>query len=94
MSFRCAVFMDPIEQIKPYKDSTFAMLLEAQRRNYELIYLTRDAVALQGVDLYVRARAIVRSLALAVSWTASATSPASRAALVVRATSSNVCNSR
>jgi len=58
MSFRCAVFMDPIEQIKPYKDSTFAMLLEAQRRNYELIYLTRDAVALQGVDLYVRARAI------------------------------------
>ncbi len=36
---KIAVVMDPISGIKPYKDSTFAMLLEAQRRNWELHYL-------------------------------------------------------
>jgi glutathione synthase len=31
--------MDPIAGIKPYKDSTFAMLLEAQRRGHEIWYM-------------------------------------------------------
>jgi glutathione synthase len=31
--------MDPIEHIKIYKDSTFAMLLEAQKRNIEIHYI-------------------------------------------------------
>ena len=31
--------MDPIDSIKVAKDSTFAMLLEAQRRDYEIHYL-------------------------------------------------------
>jgi len=31
--------MDPISKIKPYKDSSFAMLLEAQRRNWQLHYM-------------------------------------------------------
>jgi glutathione synthase len=30
--------MDPIESIKPYKDSSFAMLLEAQRRGWKIHY--------------------------------------------------------
>lgn len=33
------VVMDPIEGIKPYKDSTFAMMLEAQRRGHQLRYM-------------------------------------------------------
>ena len=47
--------MDPIGAIKPKKDSTFAMLLEAQRRGHRLAYLTqgdlqvRDGVALGRV---------------------------------------------
>jgi glutathione synthase len=47
-----AVVMDPIEDIKYAKDSTLAMLLAAQARGYELLYLTladlflRDGVAL------------------------------------------------
>lgn len=45
---RVAVVMDPIESIKPYKDTSFAMMLEAQRRGYELHYL-------QISDLYVDA---------------------------------------
>ena len=36
---KLAVVMDPISTIKPYKDSSFAMLLEAQRRNWQLHYL-------------------------------------------------------
>ncbi len=39
MSIKLGVIMDPIEGINPAKDSTFAMLLEAQRRNYEVFYL-------------------------------------------------------
>ena len=33
------VVMDPIEAIKTAKDSTFAMLLEAQRRGHRLHYV-------------------------------------------------------
>ena len=33
------MIMDPIESIKPYKDSSFAMLLEASRRGAEIHYL-------------------------------------------------------
>jgi glutathione synthase len=37
--FRTGVVMDPIAGIKTYKDSTFAMLLEAQARGHELWYM-------------------------------------------------------
>ena len=36
---KTGVVMDPIGEIKTYKDSTFAMLLEAQRRGHELYYM-------------------------------------------------------
>jgi len=36
---RTGVVMDPIGDIKMYKDSTFAMLLEAQRRGHTLYYM-------------------------------------------------------
>ncbi len=38
-NIRTGVIMDPISSIKSYKDSTFAMLLEAQRRGHELLYM-------------------------------------------------------
>jgi len=41
------VVMDPIGEIKSYKDSTFAMLLEAQRRGHTLYYM-------EPGDLYAR----------------------------------------
>jgi len=47
---RVAVLMDPIEGIKPAKDSTLAMMLAAQRRGYELYYLEqRDLWLRDGV---------------------------------------------
>jgi len=36
---KTGVVMDPIAEIKSYKDSTFAMLLEAQRRGHVLYYM-------------------------------------------------------
>ena len=44
---RLGIVMDPIEGIKPHKDSSFAMLLEAQRRGYELHYM-------EPKDLYLK----------------------------------------
>ncbi len=39
---KIAVVMDPIESINPKKDSSFAMLLAAQKRGYENHYITAD----------------------------------------------------
>lgn len=39
---RIAVIMDPIWHIKPHKDTTFAMLLEAQARGFSIWYLTAE----------------------------------------------------
>lgn len=44
MTIKLAVIMDPIESIKAHKDSTFAMLLEAQRRDWELYYITPNSL--------------------------------------------------
>jgi len=49
--FATGVVMDPISGIKTYKDSSFAMLLEAQRRGHDIWYMeprhltVRDGVA-------------------------------------------------
>ena len=37
-----AILMDPIESIKRYKDTSFAMMLEAQRRGHRIGYFTQD----------------------------------------------------
>ena len=42
------VVMDPIESIKIAKDSSFAMLLEAQQRHYRLFYVTPGALTMHG----------------------------------------------
>lgn len=47
MTLTVGIVMDPIEHIKPYKDSSFAMLLEAQRRGHQLVYM-------QPEDLYLK----------------------------------------
>ena len=49
-----AVVMDPIGSIKSAKDSTFAMLLEAQRRGHRLHYVKPGGLGL--ADAHVQAR--------------------------------------
>jgi len=46
MAFSIGVVMDPISTIKPYKDSTFAMLLEGQRRGCPIWYMEQRDLAL------------------------------------------------
>jgi len=41
---KTGVVMDPISDIKTYKDSTFAMLLESQRRGHEIFYMEPESL--------------------------------------------------
>lgn len=56
MPLNVIVVMDPIAHIKIAKDTTFAMLLEAQRRGHALHYVRPGGLALEG--------------GVAVAWTA------------------------
>lgn len=57
---KLGIVMDDLAAIKPYKDSSFAMLIEAQQRGYEIYYM-------QLQDLYVenaKAMALTQSVQL------------------------------
>ncbi len=41
---KIAVLMDSIETIKPYKDSSFAMMLSAQERGHQLYYFQQHNI--------------------------------------------------
>jgi glutathione synthase len=51
MKLNVAVQMDPIERINIRGDSTFALLLEAQKRGHGLSYYTPDKLSLRGEEL-------------------------------------------
>ena len=53
------VVMDPIEAIKTSKDSSFAMLLEAQRRGHRLHYVRPGGLALAGARAVATAAPLV-----------------------------------
>ncbi|MCX7043139.1 MAG: glutathione synthase [Gammaproteobacteria bacterium] len=60
MNLHVAVVMDPIAKIKIAKDSTFAMMLEAQRRGHDLHYVVPGSLAV------VNGQAVAQLAALAV----------------------------
>ncbi|MBL4647631.1 MAG: glutathione synthase, partial [Gammaproteobacteria bacterium] len=47
MTIKLGIIMDPIETIKPHKDTSLAMLLEAQRRGWQIYYM-------QQTDLFIQ----------------------------------------
>ena len=51
MTLNVAVQMDPIARINIRGDSTFALLLEAQKRGHSLSYYTPDKLSLRGEEL-------------------------------------------
>jgi glutathione synthase len=51
MALKIAVQMDPIARISIRGDSTFALLLEAQRRGHSIAYYTPDRLALRGAEV-------------------------------------------
>lgn len=58
MSLTVAVQMDPIQRIKIAGDSTFAMLLEAQRRGHALLHYTPDRLSLRDGRVVAMAESI------------------------------------
>lgn len=48
MSKKIGFLMDPIEKIKPHKDTTFAFMLKAQERGHEIIYMQMQDVWLEN----------------------------------------------
>ncbi len=51
MALKIAVQMDPIARINIRGDSTFALLLEAQKRGHAIAYYTPDRLALRGAEV-------------------------------------------
>src|SRR5664279_5179628 len=51
MKLNVAVQMDPIARINIRGDSTFALLLEAQKRGHGLSYYTPDKLSLKGEEV-------------------------------------------
>lgn len=58
MTTRLGVIMDPIETIHPLKDSTFAMLLEAQRRGWSIHYMQQHHLFFKDKKLYAQTEII------------------------------------
>lgn len=56
MPLTIAVLMDPIGIIKPSKDTTLALLLEAQRRGHDLLYLEQGDLAVRDGAAWARLR--------------------------------------
>jgi glutathione synthase len=58
MKLNVAVQMDPIARINVRGDSTFALLLEAQKRGHGLSYYTPDKLSLRGNDVVAPVQAL------------------------------------
>lgn len=56
MTIRLGVVMDPIDRINIKKDTTFAMLLEAQARGWEIHYMELNDLYLRDGCAYARTR--------------------------------------
>ena len=49
-----AFVMDPLERINPAADTSFALMLEAQKRGFRVLHVAPSALALQGDKLQFR----------------------------------------
>jgi len=58
MALKFGMVMDPIERINIKKDSSFAMLLEAQARGWELHYIELGDMYLHNGQTYARTRVL------------------------------------
>lgn len=58
MPVKLVMLMDPIESIKPHKDSSLAMLLAAQVRGWSLHYVSPDNIAYDGQQVVIRTQTL------------------------------------
>lgn len=59
MTTKIGIVMDPIESIKTYKDSSFAMMLAAQRRGWEIHYMQQGDLWLYNGRAFGRTQIIM-----------------------------------
>ena len=55
-NLKIGVIMDPVEKIDIGKDTTFVLMLEAERRGHELYYMELDDLSIRGVTPQGRCR--------------------------------------
>src|ERR1044072_5235824 len=53
---RIGVVMDPVDRINVDKDTTFVLMLEAQRRGHEIYYMELDDLFVRGGTPHARCR--------------------------------------
>ncbi|MDP2561114.1 glutathione synthase [Psychrobium sp. 1_MG-2023] len=58
MTIKLGILMDPIQDINILKDSSFAMLMEAQTRGYELYYLEMNDLYLNEGHSFARVQSL------------------------------------
>jgi glutathione synthase len=54
--FKIGVVMDPVEKIHIDKDTTFVLMLEAERRGHEIYYMELDDLSIRGGTPHARFR--------------------------------------
>ncbi|MBU3021504.1 glutathione synthase [Aestuariibacter sp. A3R04] len=58
MSYTVGFIMDPISQVKPHKDTSFAMMLEAQKRGATILYMEQADLFLDNGKPMATAREV------------------------------------
>lgn len=58
MTVKLGMIMDPIETVKTYKDSSFAMLLAAQKRGWELNYMEMQDIYVHNGEAFGRMKTL------------------------------------
>ena len=61
MSYKIGILMDPIESINPKKDSTLAMMLAANRRNWQISVFSQSDVRVENSHILIKRRQVIPS---------------------------------
>ena len=61
MSYKIGILMDPIESINPKKDSTLAMMLAANRRNWQVSVFSQSDVRVENSHILIKRRQVIPS---------------------------------
>lgn len=56
MTIKCAVIMDPIEQVNIKKDTTFGLLLAIQKRKWDLHYLEQSDIFMENGEVFAETK--------------------------------------
>lgn len=56
---RIAIILDPLESLKTYKDSTFAMMVAANARGHEIHVCEQREIGLEGASVVARIRRLI-----------------------------------